>query len=273
MWKDRIALQLYSVREDLKADFYGTLKNVKDMGYTAVEFAGLYGNDPKDVRKMCEELGLIPLSAHVPYLELRDNLENAMDCYATLGCKFVVIPYLNEELRPGNDAFFSVLEAIPAISKAANAHGLILQYHNHDFEFVKLDGEYALDAMYRIVDAALLQTQLDTCWVKVAGEDPVAYLKKYTGRIPTVHLKDFAGSKAENMYELIGLDGNKKQIAEEKFEFRPLGKGRQDFPAILRAALESGADWFIVEQDRPSMGYTALECAAISAKYLQEIEI
>lgn len=271
MWKEQIALQLYSVRDDLQKDFCGTLKKVKEMGYAAVEFAGLYDNSPVEVKKMCEQLGLTPLSAHVPFLELRDNLEKTMDCYAALGCKYVVIPYLNEAFRPGHDAFFSVLEAIPVIAQAANKRGLILQYHNHDFEFCKLDGEYALDLMYRTISADLLQTQLDTCWVNVAGEDPAHYLRKYAGRIPTVHLKDFAGIRSENMYALIGIDDDKKQASSGEFEFRPLGKGLQDFPGIIQAALDGGAQWFIVEQDRPSMGYSTLECAAISAQYLLDL--
>ena len=253
MWKEKIALQLYSVREDLKQDFFGTLRKVREMGYTAVEFAGLCGNDPVEVKKICEQLGLVPLSAHVPFLELRDNLEETMDCYVALGVRYIVVPYLTQEYRPGNDAFYGVLDALPVFAAAAKKKGLILQYHNHDFEFVKLDGEYALDRMYRTIGADLLQTQLDTCWVNFAGEDPVEYLKKYAGRIPTVHLKDFVGVKSESC---------------PKPEFRALGTGRQDFPAIINTALECGADWFIVEQDQPNLGHTTLECAAISAQYL-----
>ena len=75
MWSEKIGLQLHSVRDDLKNDFYGTLKGVKEMGYSAVEFAGLFGNDPAEVKNMCEELGLIPLSAHVPFADLTEKTE------------------------------------------------------------------------------------------------------------------------------------------------------------------------------------------------------
>ena len=145
---------------------------------------------------------------------------------------------------------------------------MVLQYHNHDFEFTKLDGEYALDILYKEVGPDLLQTQLDTCWVNVGGENPSGYVKKYAGRIPTVHLKDFAGSKSEKMYALIGIDDDKKEETKGTFEFRPVGKGVQNFKSIVAAADEGGAEWFIVEQDSPSMGYTALECAKISVDYL-----
>lgn len=270
MKQDKIALQLYSVREQMQEDFYGTLKKVKELGYSGVEFAGLYGQDPLNVKKMCEELGLVALSAHVPFDDLMDKLEETVDCYKKLGVKYVVVPYLTEEYRPGNPGFQTVIDGMKKIGAALEKEGMIQQYHNHDFEFLKLDGEYALDILYREVGPELLQTQIDTCWVNVGGENPSEYLKKYAGRMPTVHLKDFAGSKSENMYALIGIDEDKKKEAAGSFEFRPLGKGLQDFPAIVKAADEGGAEWFIVEQDQPSMGYTALECAEISIKYLME---
>ena len=123
--------------------------------------------------------------------------------------------------------------------------------------------------MYREIPA--LQTELDTCWVKVAGEDPVAYIRKYRGRAPLVHLKDFAGQKTEHMYQLIGVDDDQKQEAVSAFEFRPVGSGVQDFPAILAAAEEAGSSWVIVEQDMPSMGLSPIECARKSIEYLRTL--
>ena len=84
-------------------------------------------------------------------------------------------------------------------------------------------------------------------------------------------MKDFAGSKSENMYALIGIDEDKKKEVAGTFEFRPLGKGVQKFADITKAAIEGGAQWFIVEQDQPSMGYSPLECAEISVKYIKEV--
>ncbi len=270
MKKEKIALQVYSVRDQLQEDFFGTLKKIKEYGYGGVEFAGLYGKDPLEVKKACEEIGLVPLSAHVPFAELMDKMEETIDCYKKLGVKYVVIPYLTPEYRPGTPGFQTVIDGAKKIGEALAKEDMVLQYHNHDFEFTKINGEYALDILYKEVGPELLQTQLDTCWVNVGGENPVEYVKKYGGRVPTVHLKDFAGSKSENMYALIGIDEDKKKETEGTFEFRPLGKGLQDFPAIVKAADEGGTEWFIVEQDEPSMGYTSLECAQLSAKYLLE---
>ena len=265
-----IAIQLYSVRDDMAADFEGTLKKVKALGYDAVEFAGLYGKSAAEVKKLCEEIGLVPLSAHVPFIDMMNDL-SLLDVYAEIGCKFVVIPYLTEEYRPGNEKFADVIEGAKVLGKKANELGMKLCYHNHDFEFVKVDGEYALDILYKEVSADLLQTELDTCWVNVGGENPADYLRKYAGRAEILHLKDFVGCKSENMYALIGIDEDEKKETGGKFEFRPVGSGVQNFPAILAAAEESGVEWVVVEQDMPSMDKTPMECAEMSINYLKSL--
>ena len=106
------------------------------------------------------------------------------------------------------------------------------------------------------------------CWVNVGGEKPPVYVRKYSGRAPIVHLKDFSGQKTENMYGLIGT-AEKKEDPSGKFEFRPVGYGLQDVPSIIAAADDAGSAWFVVEQDMPSMGRTPMECAAMSIRYLR----
>jgi sugar phosphate isomerase/epimerase len=268
-----IALQLYSVREDLANDFEGTLRKVKALGYEGVEFAGLYGYEPETIRKLLREIGLTPVSAHVPFDALMADPQGMVNDYAEIGCKYIAIPYLTPEYRPNAEKFSEVIEGAKVLGKAASERGLTLLYHNHDFEFEKINGEYALDVLYNSVPADLLQTQIDTCWVNVAGEDPAAYLQKYAGRSPVVHLKDFVmpGKQPEKMYELIGIQDDQKGTEEEAFDFRPLGMGVQNFPNILQACKAAGTHWVVVEQDRPSMGKTAMECAEDSIKYLVSI--
>ena len=99
---------------------------------------------------------------------------------------------------------------------------------------------------------------------------PAEYVKKYAGRTPVVHLKDFFGEKSDDMYELIGEETKPKRPGG--FEFRPVGHGLQNFPAILKAADEAGAEWVVVEQDKPSMGLTPMECAKASIDYLRSIQ-
>lgn len=270
MYDFPIAIQLYSLRDDMAADFYGTLKKVKALGYDGVEFAGLYGKSAAEIKEMCSEIGLVPISAHVPFVDMMND-PDLLKTYAEIGCKYVVIPYLTEEYRPGQDKFNEVIEGAKILGEKANSLGMKLCYHNHDFEFVKIDGEYALDILYKEVPSTLLNPQIDTCWVNVGGENPADYIRKYNGRIEIVHLKDFAGQKGENMYALIGIDDDKKKETSGGFEFRPVGHGLQDFGAILDASKEVGAKWVVVEQDNPSMGKTPLECAEMSIKYLKSI--
>lgn len=264
-----VAVQLYSVRDDMKADMRAVLERVKSMGYDGVEFAGLFDQKPEDIKKMCDEIGLIPISAHVPYVDMVNDPEILKD-YKTIGCKFVVVPYLIPEHRPGTEKFAEVIENIKKIGAAAKELGMTLLYHNHDFEFMRLDGKYALDMLYDEVSADLLQTELDCCWVNVGGEDPAGYIRKYAGRCPVVHLKDFYGEKSDDMYELIGIE-KKAPKRPSNFEFRPVGSGVQNFPEILKAAEESGATWVVVEQDNPSMGLTPMECITKSREYLKTL--
>ena len=265
-----VAVQIYSVRDDAQADLLGTLKKIKSMGYDGVEFAGLYGNSPEDVRAMCEEIGLVPISAHVPFVDMLKNPYGLLADYAKIGCKYVAVPYLNPEHRPDNANFDYVVDFIEILGKAAKSLGIQLLYHNHDFEFMTIDGKYALDILYERVPADLLKTELDTCWVNVGGEVPADYIKKYAGRCPVVHLKDFWGEKSDDMYELIGID-KKAPARPSGFEFRPVGSGIQNFPAIIESAIASGAEWVVVEQDKPSMGLTPMECAKKSIEYVKSI--
>ena len=265
-----VAVQIYSVRNDAKSDLLGTLRQIKEMGYDGVEFAGLYGYAPADIRKMCADLGLVPVSAHVPYLDMVADPEGVLSQYAEIGVKFVAVPYLTEEYRPGTDKFPEVIENIKMIGTVAKKLGIVLLYHNHDFEFLKIDGKYALDILYEEVPADLLQTELDTCWVNIGGEEPASYITKYSGRCPVVHLKDFFGEKSDDMYELIGIE-KKAPTRPSNFEFRPVGSGLQNFPEILKASEKAGAQWVIVEQDNPSMGLKPLECIAKSREYLRTL--
>jgi sugar phosphate isomerase/epimerase len=252
-------------------DLEGTLRAVKDDGYDGVEFAGLCGKTPEEMKALVEEIGLVPLSAHISLYELREDAEKLIDEYARVGCKHLVVPGLAVEDRPGEKGFNAVVEDLERFGRLMAEKGITLSYHNHDFEFVKMeDGRFGFDYLYENTSPESLKMQQDVCWVKVAGEEPVAYLEKYKNRCPLLHLKDFAGEKSANMYNLIGIDETKKE-APAAFEFRPVGSGVQDFPAIIASAEKCGVEWLIVEQDEPSMGKTAMECAKMSIDYLRAL--
>ena len=198
---------------------------------------------------------------------LSSRFLNVVNDYAEIGCKYVVIPW-NDRLagHPKYDEFKADAEKI---AERAESLGMKLCYHNHDFEFEKVDGEYKLDILYK--DFPFMYPQIDTCWAKVGGEDPAEYIKKYAGRAEILHLKDFVGQKSNNMYGLIGADGKKDEGPVEEFDFRPVGYGVQDFNKILASAEEIGIKYVVVEQDRPCLDKTPLECAEMSVNYLKSI--
>lgn len=268
-----VALQLYSVRDNMAQDVYGTLKAVKEMGYDGVEFAGLFGNTPAQMKAWCDELGLNPISAHVPLADLLADVDQVLADYKAIGCEYVVVPYVTPERHPDGELFAQMIEEIKSIGEKAKAAGLVVLYHNHDFEFkLTPDGKIGLDALYEAVPADLLQTELDLCWVKYAGQCPVEYLNKYANRAPVVHFKDYyaSGEQTEDPYALIGLnEGEEKQT--KAFEFRPLGCGVQNVCALMKAAKAAGSKWIVVEQDSPSLGKSAMECVAMSIEYLNNL--
>jgi len=269
-----VALQIYSVRNEFANDMEGTLRAVKEMGYDGVEFTTIAADRAEYVKKLCEEIGLTPISAHVQLKDMMATPEETFAIYKTIGCKYVAVPYVTEERRPGSEFFFKSIGEIAEVGMNAKKAGLQLLYHNHDFEFGKVDGKNGLDIMYDAIPADLLKTELDMCWVNIGGEEPAAYLRKYAGRAPIVHLKDFykSGKLPKHMYALIGIPEPEKEEEEEAvFEFRPVGHGMQNFPSILEACLDVGAEWVVVEQDNPSMDLTPLECAKLSREYLKSL--
>lgn len=247
-----IAVQVYSVREEAERDFAGTMKKLGEMGYDGVELAGLYGKSAEEIRDSIKAAGLTAISAHVSYDELAGDLEKTLQDYETIGCRYIVIPWLGEDRRFGTALYEETIKEIPVISEGCKKHGMTLLYHNHDFEFAKtLDGTYALDQLYAEVPADVLGAEPDTCWIKVGGPDPSEWLKKYSGRCPLVHVKDFR-RKAD------GVD------------LLALGEGEQDFPTLVKTAKECGAQWLVIEQDDHPYG-TPMGDMKKSLNYLKEL--
>ncbi len=267
-----VAVQVYSVRDQAEKDFKGTMEQLKAMGYDGVELAGLYSYSKEAVKSILNEVGLEPVSAHVPLQDMQADIDSVIETYKYIGCKYIVVPYLMEGNRPGDEAFKQTLKDIIRCGEACTAAEMTLLYHNHDFEFIKLeDGTFALDDLYNKTTPDQLQAEPDTCWIKVAGQDPAAYVRKYAGRVPIVHLKDFfKEGQVGSMYELIGLEAEEDK-GSGVFEFRPVGHGMQDFKPILEASIDAHAKWVVVEQDEPSGGHGRLESVKMSRDYLKTL--
>jgi sugar phosphate isomerase/epimerase len=271
-----VALQLYSVRDDFANDMPGTLKKVKELGYDGVELAGFGPMGSAALKTELDKLGLKCISAHVSYDAINEDPEKVFAEYKSVGCEYIAIPWLDMKRAPGGEDMDTIIPHIIRLGKMAKEAGLTLLYHNHDFEFRKVGEAYGLDLLYEKVPPEYLETQMDTCWVKLVGINPAEYLRKYKGRAPLVHLKDFtmATPPGESFtgvpYELIGEKREKRKEAMSGFQFKPVGSGVQDFPSVLQAATEIGTKWVIVEYDQ-SPEHPPLETARISREYLKSL--
>ena len=271
MEKRPVAYQIYSAREEAEKDLDAVLGSLKAMGYDGVEFAGFYGHTAQEVKEMLDKHGLKAISSHVAMNLIEADMFGVISYHKAIGCEYIAVPYLDDKTRPGAPGFAKALKTIYKFAGLLKEAGMTLLYHNHDFEFVTMSGQYGLDFLYDAVPADLLKTELDVCWVKYAGEDPAAYIRKYAGRCPVVHLKDFVGRKQDGStpYALIGIDENEKKDTQA-FEFRPFGYGSQNAEEVVAAGIESGAKWFVIEQDL-SIGRTPLEAAEMSIGTLKKI--
>lgn len=269
MSKLPIAYQLYSARDAAQENLDDTLSQLRKLGYEGVEFAGFYGLEAKTVKKLLKKHKLKAVSSHVPVKEIIEDMDNVIAYHKEIGCDYIAIPYLDEASRPGAKGFADMLKLIYRFGRRCRKEGVTLLYHNHDFEFVELSGMPALDFLYAAIPENLLKVEPDTCWIRYTGADPAAYIRKYAGRCPLVHVKDFTGRRSDNPpYALIGIDTKEPETSESEFCFKPVGYGCQDVKAIVEAAVESGAEWLIVEQDR-SIERSPLEAAKMSIETLK----
>jgi sugar phosphate isomerase/epimerase len=249
MSKIPVALQMYTLRDVAANDFAGTFKKVADLGYAGVELAGTGGLSAAELKKLLDGLGLQIAGNHVGLQLLESDLNAALDYNAEIGNKNVVCPYLPEERRKSADDYKTLAALLNKVGATCKERGMQLCYHNHAFEFDKFEGQAGLDILFENTDPDLVKAELDTYWVKYGGEDPAAYIRKYSGRVPLVHLKDMTN--------------------DEKRTFAEVGEGTMDFNAIFEASEEAGVEWYIVEQDscqRPS-----LESVEISLRNLKSM--
>ncbi len=248
MQKAKIGL-IGIVNEEAKQDFWGTMQRVAALGYQGIEGgeALLEGDASANVRRF-HELGLQVLTASAGREQLRDNLEEIIAKAQALQTKRVTVWWAPCDSRQ------SVLDDAALYNTAGArlaAEGITLCYHNHHHEFLNVfDGVYALDLLAAHTDPAALQFVVDVAWVAFGGEDPVRVIKRLQGRVASVHLKD-----------LSRLD--------ERDHFTALGTGVVDIQSSTRAAIETGVEWVVVEQDR-LRHLSAMETVTLSYLYMKE---
>jgi sugar phosphate isomerase/epimerase len=226
-----IAAQLYTVRDQIQAPSRvgGVLGRLREIGYRAVEVAGL---GPGVTGRFGQELAradLTACAAHAPLERLTGDLAAVAAECQEWGCRYVVVPGLPNEYRSAAGLIRFVREA-DDIARDLQPFGLKLAYHNHSFELERWDGQTGLEALFAAAPARTLQAELDTYWLQYGGANPAEWILRLAKRVPLVHLKDMA------------VVGGKTTMAE-------VGEGNLDWARILNACRTAGTDWLVVEQD------------------------
>ncbi len=244
---DRIGLQLYTVRHQMEKDVEGTIARVAATGYREVEFAGYFGKSPRDVRALLDHHGLSSPSSHVSLAP--DQWRAALDAAPVVGHRYLVIAWIPAEERHTLDDYKRWAERLNRAATEAKAAGLQLAYHNHDFEFVPLDGKLPYDVLLTETDPKLVQLEMDLYWMVKGGQDPLAYFARWPGRFPMVHVKDSAGPPDHKM--------------------AAVGAGKIDFRKIFAQSDQAGIRHYFVEHDNPDDPFASIRA---SYDYLQRLE-
>ncbi len=259
---EKVGVQLYTVRDAMKEDFEGSIAKVAKIGYREVEFAGYFDRTPKQVRAVLDQNGLAAPSVHVDYPSLGEKFPKVVEASAIIGHKYIVCPWIDDELRKQPGGWKRAAETFNKAAEVSKKSGIQFAYHNHDFEFVKVDGKYAYDLLLEQTDVNLVKMEMDLCWMTVAGQDPLKYFKRYPGRFPMVHVKDVKSiPPSEKADEPVALERVFPVMTE-------VGSGSIDWKRIFAHSGEAGIQHYFVEHDYPKDQFASI---GTSYKYLQAL--
>ncbi len=211
-------------------DVERTLEMVAEIGYHEVEFAGYFGRSPTELRATLDGLGLSAPATHLGLNVFRDGLDQAIETAATLGHRYLVLPSLPSEDHDSLDDYRRIGEEMNGFGEACRASGLQFAYHNHAFEFERMDGRIAFDVLLEETDPELVKIELDLFWIIEGGQDPLAYFEAHPGRFHLCHVKDRLA------------DGTMVAV----------GAGELDFAAMFAQSEGAGLRHYFVEHDQPS---------------------
>jgi sugar phosphate isomerase/epimerase len=247
-----LGIQLYTLRDIFPGDVNGVLEMLSRYGYGEVETAGYADRSPAAFRAALDAHGLVSPSAHVGIDLVREDIDGVLEAAQTVGHRYVTIPWLAPDQRPDRDGYLALADEINGFGERAQAAGLKMAYHNHDFEFDTFgtDRPAYFDFVERL-DPALVALELDLFWVVVAGYDPVDVFDRYPGRFPMWHVKDGTGTGDDVTQTVVG-------------------DGQIDWPRIFAASETSGLEHAFIEADSPPND-ESLAFAEASIDYVESL--
>lgn len=223
-----IALELYTVRRETQADFAGTVRTVAEMGYDGVEFAGYGGLSAEEMRALLEETGLQAAGSHVGWDALQRDIEREI-AY----CQAILSPYLVLASAPGEyrENVAGMAPFFERWGQRCRQAGIAFGYHNHDFEFARVNGRPALEILMECTSPDYVLFELDLYWAAYADLDPYRFLCEHAGRPRLLHFKDMSPDR----------------------RFTEVGDGTLELLALYKEAPSLGVHWAIVENDEPAI--------------------
>lgn len=243
---ERPGLQLYTLRADMARDFEGTLARVAELGYKEMEFAGYFGRSATQVRRILDQNGLTSPASHIQLAAIRSNLEGEIETALALGQKYIVVPVLAAEERTIS-GYQRLVETVNRAGELCKSAGIKMGYHNHDFEFERIDGRIPYDIIVEETEAELVDLEMDLFWIIHAGADPVPYFEKYPGRFTMLHVKD----------------------RDEFGRMVDVGRGEINFNEIFAHADSAGFQHYFIEHDRPGNGLASVAVSIYTVRNLR----
>lgn len=236
----KVGLQLYTLRDYIGKDVKGVLAKVAKAGYQEVETygyskeGGFWGLTAKEFKEVLAGNGLATSSGHYGMDDfVRNGSQDAFKSYVeaaqACGQTYIVVPYLDEKLRATTNDFKSVADKLNKAGEICKAAGLKLAYHNHDFEFKKIDGTSLYDVLLKETSPGLVEFEMDLYWVIRAGLDPIKLIEVHPQRFTMWHVKDMDKVAPEHNTEV--------------------GAGTIDFRKIFQHTKASGLKHIFMEQE------------------------
>jgi sugar phosphate isomerase/epimerase len=232
--KRGMALQLYTLRDPAKKDLADTLKKVREMGWQYVQWSGMPNLPAEQIRAALDTADLKAIAAHISIEPFEKDFDRNVKFWRHVGVKDLAPGGMMNDCKATLKDWLRGAKRLDDLGAKLRTAGLRLSYHNHAVEFEKFpdDDRCKLDVLMESTKPEHLCAELDLAWAYVGGVDPAAYIRKFKGRVPTVHAKDVVKAK----------EGRKQQ-------FKPLGQGELNWPEIFAAGDEAGIEWYVYEQD------------------------
>jgi sugar phosphate isomerase/epimerase len=250
----QISVQLWSVKDEVKADFQGTLKTLAEMGFEGVEFANEFGEfsgNATAIKKVLDSLSLKGSGAHVSFEQLNDkNFAKTVSFYQILGVDMLIVGWDERAWHP--EGIKEVIGLLSKLSKKLAPFGMKTGFHNHDHEFNDFKGSTYWDYI-AVNTPENVVLQQDVGWTTYAGKDPIAYVEKYPGRTLTTHYKVKLPEGTKGKLPIIGQD-------------------TIDWLNLTKANMTVGGTlWLVVEQEEYPNGLTPLQAVEKSKLGLDKI--